>query len=163
LIAAATERIRVGSGAVQLTNTRPLLVAEQFGTIAQLCPDRVDLGLGRFDPVKIMRKRAGGDAVIVRAPAAQDRMVDGVLVPAPARLRGDIRTVELLGRLLGYRLDEPAATQIVGSPATVVARLRALAHATGADELLVTTITHDHADRLRSHDLLARAWHGQQR
>jgi alkanesulfonate monooxygenase SsuD/methylene tetrahydromethanopterin reductase-like flavin-dependent oxidoreductase (luciferase family) len=55
------------------------------------------------------------------------------------------------------------ATQIVGSPATVVARLRALAHATGADELLVTTITHDHADRLRSHDLLARAWHGQQR
>lgn len=49
-------------------------------------------------------------------------------------------------------------TQFVGSPATVVAQLEILAAETGADELLVTTITHDHADRVRSYQLLAEAW-----
>jgi alkanesulfonate monooxygenase SsuD/methylene tetrahydromethanopterin reductase-like flavin-dependent oxidoreductase (luciferase family) len=52
------------------------------------------------------------------------------------------------------------ATQFVGSPATVAAGLEVLASETGADELLVTTITHDHADRRRSFDLLARQWYG---
>ncbi|GAA4225946.1 hypothetical protein GCM10023075_24920 [Streptosporangium album] len=50
------------------------------------------------------------------------------------------------------------ATQFVGSPRTVAERLRVLRDATGADELLVTTITHDHADRVRSYELLAREW-----
>ncbi len=42
-----TERIRVGSGGVMLPNHVPLQVAERFGTLATLYPDRVDLGLGR--------------------------------------------------------------------------------------------------------------------
>ncbi|HET6877101.1 MAG TPA: LLM class flavin-dependent oxidoreductase [Jatrophihabitans sp.] len=46
-IAAATERIRVGSGGVMLPNHAPLAVAEQFGTLAALHPGRIDLGLGR--------------------------------------------------------------------------------------------------------------------
>lgn len=50
------------------------------------------------------------------------------------------------------------ATQFVGSASTVVERLRALRDATAADELLITTITHGHADRLRSYELLAAAW-----
>ena len=49
-------------------------------------------------------------------------------------------------------------TQIIGSPGTVVDRLATLARVTGADELLVTTITTDHADRVHSTELLARAW-----
>ncbi len=49
-------------------------------------------------------------------------------------------------------------TQLVGGPATVVERLRALADATGANELLVTTMTHRHLDRVRSYELLAQAW-----
>jgi luciferase family oxidoreductase group 1 len=49
-------------------------------------------------------------------------------------------------------------TQFVGDPAQVAARLQQLHEATGADELLVTTITHDHADRVRSYELLAREW-----
>jgi alkanesulfonate monooxygenase SsuD/methylene tetrahydromethanopterin reductase-like flavin-dependent oxidoreductase (luciferase family) len=49
-------------------------------------------------------------------------------------------------------------TQFVGSPETVVARLAQLREATGADELAITTITHDHADRVRSYELLAKAW-----
>ncbi|MEU1733297.1 LLM class flavin-dependent oxidoreductase [Streptosporangium sp. NPDC020145] len=49
-------------------------------------------------------------------------------------------------------------TQFVGSPRTVAERLRVLRDVTGADELLVTTITHDHADRVRSYELLAEEW-----
>lgn len=51
-------------------------------------------------------------------------------------------------------------TQFVGSPQTVRDGLQTLVGATGADELLITTITTDHADRVRSHELLAEAWSG---
>jgi alkanesulfonate monooxygenase SsuD/methylene tetrahydromethanopterin reductase-like flavin-dependent oxidoreductase (luciferase family) len=56
--------------------------------------------------------------------------------------------------LVADRVD----TQFVGTADAVVAGLRTLVAATGADELVVTTITHDHADRVHSHELLARAW-----
>jgi len=46
-IAAATSTIRVGSGGVMLPNHAPLVIAEQFGTLATLFPGRIDLGLGR--------------------------------------------------------------------------------------------------------------------
>lgn len=45
--ASVTDRIRVGSGGVMLPNHAPLMVAEQFGTLANLHGDRIDLGLGR--------------------------------------------------------------------------------------------------------------------
>jgi luciferase family oxidoreductase group 1 len=46
-VAARTERIRLGSGGVMLPNHSPLVIAEQFGMLATLHPDRIDLGLGR--------------------------------------------------------------------------------------------------------------------
>ncbi|MEU8149871.1 LLM class flavin-dependent oxidoreductase [Nonomuraea sp. NPDC048901] len=46
-VAAATDRIRVGTGGVMLPNHRPLVVAEQFGVLEALNPGRVDMGLGR--------------------------------------------------------------------------------------------------------------------
>ena len=49
-------------------------------------------------------------------------------------------------------------TQIAGSPETVVRQLTTLRNATGADELLITTITHNHVDRVHSYELLAKAW-----
>ncbi|MFT4126796.1 MAG: LLM class flavin-dependent oxidoreductase [Gordonia sp. (in: high G+C Gram-positive bacteria)] len=49
-------------------------------------------------------------------------------------------------------------TQFVGDPDQVVGRLAALQRLTGADELVITSVTHNHADRLRSHELLAAAW-----
>jgi alkanesulfonate monooxygenase SsuD/methylene tetrahydromethanopterin reductase-like flavin-dependent oxidoreductase (luciferase family) len=58
--------------------------------------------------------------------------------------------------LVADRVD----TQFVGSPETVVGQLERLQDATGADELVITTITHDHADRVRSYELLANAWFG---
>jgi alkanesulfonate monooxygenase SsuD/methylene tetrahydromethanopterin reductase-like flavin-dependent oxidoreductase (luciferase family) len=314
LIAGATDRIRVGSGAVQLPNSPALLVAEQFGTIAALHPDRVDLGLGRFDLHKILSKRVGGP-ISGGPPDVPDREVDGLVLPRPSSFPGDPATYEILGRLLDYRLDEPAphypgqiadvlafiagtypgahdqplrvlpaegsdmqvwvlgsspgesakaagaaglpfaasyhiqpsfvletiaayreafrpsdrlsrphvmvsadvvvadddetaaelatpyaqwvleiksglgarpyvtpekarartwteqeragvadrlATQFVGSPATVAERLHTLARVTEADEVLITSITTDHADRVRSHELLAKQWIGAQ-
>jgi alkanesulfonate monooxygenase SsuD/methylene tetrahydromethanopterin reductase-like flavin-dependent oxidoreductase (luciferase family) len=49
-------------------------------------------------------------------------------------------------------------TQFVGSPAQVADQLEQLQEATGADELIITTITHDHSDRIRSYRLLAEEW-----
>ncbi|HLR25920.1 MAG TPA: LLM class flavin-dependent oxidoreductase [Fodinibius sp.] len=46
-IAEATDSIHIGSGGVMLPNHSPLIIAEQFGTLASLYPNRVDLGLGR--------------------------------------------------------------------------------------------------------------------
>lgn len=46
-VAEGTSRIRVGSGGIMLPNHAPLMVAEQFGTLASLYPQRIDLGLGR--------------------------------------------------------------------------------------------------------------------
>ncbi|GAA0672921.1 LLM class flavin-dependent oxidoreductase [Streptomyces malaysiensis subsp. malaysiensis] len=46
-VAAATLRIRVGTGGVMLPNHRPLVVAEQFGVLESLFPGRIDMGLGR--------------------------------------------------------------------------------------------------------------------
>ncbi|ETZ21291.1 LLM class flavin-dependent oxidoreductase [Pedobacter sp. V48] len=46
-IAGGTKKIRVGAGGIMLPNHSPLIIAEQFGTLASLYPDRIDLGLGR--------------------------------------------------------------------------------------------------------------------
>lgn len=46
-VAENTKRIRVGSGGIMLPNHSPLIIAEQFGTLAHLYPGRIDLGLGR--------------------------------------------------------------------------------------------------------------------
>ncbi|MBB1073249.1 LLM class flavin-dependent oxidoreductase [Rhodoferax sp. 4810] len=46
-IAGGTQKIRVGSGGIMLPNHAPLVVAEAFGTLAELYPRRIDLGLGR--------------------------------------------------------------------------------------------------------------------
>jgi alkanesulfonate monooxygenase SsuD/methylene tetrahydromethanopterin reductase-like flavin-dependent oxidoreductase (luciferase family) len=58
-------------------------------------------------------------------------------------------------QLVKDRID----TQLVGSPTTVADKLEQLKEATGADELAITTITHDHTDRVRSYQLLAEEWH----
>ncbi|GAA4615844.1 MsnO8 family LLM class oxidoreductase [Saccharopolyspora hordei] len=309
LISGATSRIRVGSAAVLLGHHSPLVVAEEFGTIAHLHPGRVDLGLGRVASNRaadLARRFAEG----VGAPS---RVVDGLLVPAKpkglARSEAQLARIAEQQRLVGrpvegldYRTqvgqvlqyvtgglrdsageplhaqpaegadldvwvlgssagessatagalglpyaanyhvspstvlesvssyrdgftastrlarpyvavsadvvvagtDEAArelaapharwvhsiragagaipypspaeaaafpwtdqdrelvadrvATQFVGAPETVVRGLATLRDVTGADELVVTTITHDHADRVRSYELLAEAW-----
>lgn len=86
-VAARTSRIRVGSGAVLLSTTSPLVAAEQFGTIAALHPGRVDLGLGRAFTVPPSGRPADGAAPPAPAPPARPpaasapRLVDGLYVP----------------------------------------------------------------------------------
>ncbi|MET9218486.1 LLM class flavin-dependent oxidoreductase [Streptomyces sp. NPDC003300] len=312
LVAAATARIRVGAGAVQLGHRTPLSVVEEFGLLDALYPGRIDLGLGRTGFRK--PSASGGAPAAPPAPRRTEARYtpEGLLIPAPydfsrligsplltrytqlvqypgaelpeyrdqldqilGLLRGDYRTPEgldahavpgegadlqvwVLGSSGGasaqaagalglpfaanyhvspaavleavdaYRkafvpsatLDEPhvlvsadvvvaeddanarhlaspyalwvhsirsgqgaipfpspeeaavhswtaderalvedrVRTQFTGTPESVADRLRVLQQATGADELLVTTITHDHRDRVRSHELLADAW-----
>ena len=319
-IAAATSRIRVGSGAVQLGHQTPLAVVEAFGTLSGLYPGRIDLGLGRSGQRRLEERRqarpgvagdSGGSAGS-RGGAGEARVVNGLLIPphysqgallkSPrfalnaallqqpgavtpdfgeqvndilAFLAGTWRSADgismtavpgagadaevwILGssggqsaRVAGalglpfaanyhvspstvleaaqsYRsafrpsavlaaprvmvsadvvvaptdaaarelaagyglwvrsvrsaagameypsaataaahpwaerdaalVEDRVATQFVGSPGTVAKSLRILQDATGADELLVTTITHSHADRVRSFQLLAREW-----
>jgi alkanesulfonate monooxygenase SsuD/methylene tetrahydromethanopterin reductase-like flavin-dependent oxidoreductase (luciferase family) len=314
MIAGATERIRVGSGAVQIPPGIPLVAAEQFGEIAAIYPGRIDLGIGRSGPRRVLKRftTPASDA----PNSSEDRIVDGLLIPARPQRGGIPARVAVLADLLGMSPDDQPAdyaqqvadissyldgtalgsdghplyvtaaegadlevwvlastggdsaqaagaqglplaasyhvfpsavldtveayreafrpasgpwrrerpyvavsadvvvadddataeelaspyapwvlgirtgmgaepymtpkeamarkwtdeeravvadrtsTQIVGSPSTVVEKLSALARVTGADELVVTTITTDHADRVRSYELLAQAWAG---
>jgi luciferase family oxidoreductase group 1 len=57
-IAGGTKTIRVGSGGVMLPNHSPLVIAEQFGTLASLYPGRIDLGLGRAPGTDPLTARA---------------------------------------------------------------------------------------------------------
>jgi luciferase family oxidoreductase group 1 len=57
-VARVTSSIRVGSGGVMLPNHSPLMVAEQFGTLATLFPGRIDLGLGRAPGTDMQTARA---------------------------------------------------------------------------------------------------------
>jgi luciferase family oxidoreductase group 1 len=276
-IAGATSRIRVGSAAVLMGYISPVVAAEQFGTIAHLYPDRVDLGLGRSGTSKLAE-------VIDKVPSAQLTVweqLSRILIPVDAgpyfdqvraildfvdgtgehhavaaehaRLQvwvhgatpgESARTAGALGLPFGVayhfapqaaldsiaayreafvpsqRLAEPyvavsadvvvaetasaatelasgyglwvlgvrsstgappypspaeatafpwteqqrasvadrVASQFVGGPDEVAAGLEELRAKAGADEVVVTTITHDHEARVRSYELLARAW-----
>ncbi len=57
-IASGTQTLRVGSGGIMLPNHPPLVIAEQFGTLACLYPDRIDLGLGRAPGTDQITSRA---------------------------------------------------------------------------------------------------------
>jgi luciferase family oxidoreductase group 1 len=280
-VAVNTSEIRVGSGAVLLGYYPPLLVAEQFGTLATLHPGRIDLGLGRSGAVReadlakhpvfsapefIARYRLQQGLLGVREGAEETpyeeqvgqilRLVEGehhanvvegadfavwvlgagpgvssavagalglpfasafhimpknahaavaayreafvpserlakpyVVVSADVVVAEDDSTARELARPYGQwvlsirtgqgaipfpspeeaaafewtdearaRVADRTSTQFVGAAADVAARLRVLQEETGADEVMVTTITHDHAARVRSYELLAKAW-----
>ena len=92
-VAAGTSRIRVGAGGIMLPNHAPLVIAEQFGTLASLFPGRIDLGLGRApgtDPrtaQALRRTLQGGvdnfpqdvqELLTYLAPAAPDQAVRAI-------------------------------------------------------------------------------------
>ncbi len=89
-IAAVTGRIRVGSGGVMLPNHAPLVIAEQFGTLATLFPDRIDLGLGRAP---------GTDRVTMRA-------LRRTLAPSDEEQAFPNDVLELIGYLEPARPDQ---------------------------------------------------------
>ncbi|MBP1205033.1 luciferase family oxidoreductase group 1 [Duganella sp. 1411] len=84
--AGATSSIRIGAGGVMLPNHAPLMVAEQFGTLALLYPERIDLGVGRAsgaDPAAgahLARGAAQGGAAF---SAMLGELVDFLAEPSP--------------------------------------------------------------------------------
>ncbi|MGW5849757.1 LLM class flavin-dependent oxidoreductase [Streptomyces sp. NPDC055254] len=96
------------------------------------------------------RELAAGYAPWVRSI----RTAEGAIpFPTPAEARA-LPWTETDRALVADRVE----TQFVGTARTVADQLARLQEATGADELLITTITHDHADRVRSYRLLAQEW-----
>lgn len=242
-LADATRRIRVGAGGVLLPHHAPLVVAEQFGTLAALHSGRIDLGIGRalggppsvaralrsepdefpaqireligyFDPderrvsavpaignavefwllgssadsarlaaslglayafAHHLNPQGAADATRAYRSAAADPQVivsvSAIVADTDERaewLAGPTR-LKVLRRKQGERIllpspadvdpteiTEPAPGLVAGSPGTVWKQLQAIADQTGADELMITTPVHDHADRRRSYELLRR-------
>ncbi|WP_121256737.1 LLM class flavin-dependent oxidoreductase [Nocardioides ferulae] len=82
MVAAATSRIRVGSGGVMLPNHAPLVIAEQFALLEAAHPGRIDLGIGRApgsDPVTSYALRHGAGGVDDQAVSRFPEYVDNVL------------------------------------------------------------------------------------
>ena len=96
------------------------------------------------------RELAAGYGLWVRSIRSGDGAIQ---FPEPDQARAHAWTAEDQA-LVADRID----TQFTGSPRHVAEQLEVLQEATGADELIITTITHDHADRVRSYQLLAEEW-----
>jgi luciferase family oxidoreductase group 1 len=261
-VAGGTSTIRVGAGGIMLPNHAPLVIAEQFGTLAALFPGRIDLGLGRAPgtdqlTARALRRNLASDAdefpqdvqelMAYFRPAGPGQHVQavpgaGLDVPvwilgsslfgaqlaaamglpyafashfAPAQMmeaiqiyRRRFRPSEQLATphvMLGLNvfaaetdqearlhmtslqqafvslrqgrprqlpppvegfesrltpqeragLEQTLSCSVVGSPETVRQGLEAFAARTGADELMVTAHTFDHAARLRSFEIAA--------
>ena len=73
-VAGSTSTIRVGAGGIMLPNHSPMVIAEQFGTLASLYPGRIDLGLGRAPGTDQMTLRA-----LRRSPQTSDHFPQDVL------------------------------------------------------------------------------------
>ncbi|SEC78331.1 luciferase family oxidoreductase, group 1 [Streptomyces sp. 3213] len=96
------------------------------------------------------RELATGYGLWVRSIRTAEGAIE---FPTPDEARAHVWTDEDR-ELVQDRID----TQFVGSPGRVADQLEQLQEAVGADELLITTITHDHTDRVRSYELLAEEW-----
>jgi alkanesulfonate monooxygenase SsuD/methylene tetrahydromethanopterin reductase-like flavin-dependent oxidoreductase (luciferase family) len=84
----ALRKIRVGAGGIMLPNHAPLMVAEAFGTLAELHPGRIDLGLGRAPgtdqaTMRALRRYIGGADSFPQD--VQSNCSAGSIPPCPAR------------------------------------------------------------------------------
>ena len=118
-VAEGTQKIRVGSGGVMLPNHAPLIIAEQFGTLASLYPNRIDLGIGRapgtdgITSMALRRNMKGNidefpnDVMEVmgylgpRDPAARVRAIPGEGTEVPVWLLGSSTYSAQLAAILG--------------------------------------------------------------
>jgi luciferase family oxidoreductase group 1 len=133
-VAAGTSRIRVGAGGIMLPNHAPLVIAEQFGTLACLFPGRIDLGVGRApgtDPVtaRALRRTMSGsvdsfpeDVVELMSyfrapqPGATVQAVPGVGTEVPVWILGS----SLFGAQLAAALGLPFAFASHFAPAQLM-------------------------------------------
>ena len=95
-VAAGTSHIRVGAGGIMLPNHAPLIIAEQFGTLACLFPGRIDLGVGRApgtDPItaRALRRTLGGS--VESFPDDVIELIRYLETPAPDQPRDPVLAV----------------------------------------------------------------------
>ena len=137
-VAGGTSTIRVGAGGVMLPNHAPLVIAEQFGTLASLFPGRIDLGLGRAPgtdqtTMRAFRRTLGGDVdefpqdvlelisyFRPAAPGQQVRAVPGAGLHVPVWILGS----SLFGAQLAAALGLPYAFASHFAPAMMMQALQ---------------------------------------
>ncbi|MFI8493045.1 LLM class flavin-dependent oxidoreductase [Peribacillus butanolivorans] len=116
-----TEHIRVGSGGIMLPNHSPLVVAEQFGTMATIYPNRLDLGLGRAPGTDMMTasalRRSQNDSVYTFPKDVNDLLA----YFGPEELQGYIKAYPGVGTnlpiyILGSSTDSAVLAAKLGLP-----------------------------------------------
>ncbi|MFE4964039.1 LLM class flavin-dependent oxidoreductase [Streptomyces sp. NPDC056660] len=159
-----------GGESAQVAGARGLRFAANYHVSPATVLEAVDGYRSYFQPSDVLDKpyvSVSADVVVAEDDATARELATGygawvrsirtaegaIPFPTPDEARAHAWTDEDR-ELVQDRLD----TQFVGSPQHVADRLEQLQEATGADELLITTITHDQADRVRSYELLAAEW-----
>ncbi|MGW1558101.1 LLM class flavin-dependent oxidoreductase [Streptomyces sp. NPDC002144] len=159
-----------GGESAQAAGARGLRFAANYHVSPATVLDAVEGYRSSFQPSDVLDKpyvSVSADVVVAEDDATARELATGyglwvrsirtaegaIPFPTPEEARAHVWSDEDR-ELVRDRID----TQFVGSPGRVADRLEQLQEATGADELLITTITHDHADRVRSYELLAREW-----
>ncbi|MEU3338534.1 LLM class flavin-dependent oxidoreductase [Streptomyces sp. NPDC006668] len=159
-----------GGESAQAAGARGLRFAANYHVSPATVLDAVEGYRSSFQPSDVLDKpyvSVSADVVVAEDDATARELATGyglwvrsirtaegaIAFPTPEEARAHVWSDEDR-ELVRDRID----TQFVGSPGRVADRLEQLQEATGADELLITTITHDHADRVRSYELLAREW-----
>ncbi len=128
LVAGATNRIRVGSGAVQMGHQTPLSIVEQFGLLDAAFPGRVDLGLGRSGARRRLpegeRPERPATAPLHVAPDGQRRTARGLVVPEPFSYAALLRSPHfaMVAKLL--QQPEAKAPSYTEQVETIMALLR---------------------------------------
>jgi luciferase family oxidoreductase group 1 len=120
-VAGGTQSIRVGSGGVMLPNHAPLVIAEQFGTLATLYPGRIDLGLGRAPGTDQMTARALRQHLVRDEDAFPQDVVELQAYLADAKPGQAVRAIPGMGThvpiwLLGSSLYSAQLAAYLGLP-----------------------------------------------
>lgn len=120
-VAGGTSKIRVGSGGIMLPNHAPLVIAEQFGTLATLYPNRIDLGLGRAPGSDGMTMRALRRELTDKNVEFADQVQELQYYLAPAQPGQRVKAIPGAGIdvplwLLGSSLYSAQLAAILGLP-----------------------------------------------
>jgi luciferase family oxidoreductase group 1 len=159
-----------GGSSANVAGAHGLRFAASYHHSPSTVMDAVDAYRAAFEPSADLPRpyvSVSADVVVADDDATAARLASGyglwvrsirkgvgaIAFPTPEQAAAHVWSEEDR-ELIKDRVD----TQLVGSPATVADKLEQLAEATGADELAVTTITHQHPDRVRSYELLAKEW-----
>jgi alkanesulfonate monooxygenase SsuD/methylene tetrahydromethanopterin reductase-like flavin-dependent oxidoreductase (luciferase family) len=129
-LAAATERIRVGSAAVQLGHTTAVAVVESFGILDAFHPGRIDLGIGRSGHRKAGPPRPKSDRP---RPPRERKEVDGVVIPLPFDVSTLLGNPRLRARLSVLQQPEAVTPEFADQVADILALLGGTYQANGVE------------------------------